>query len=320
VGCITESIVLFIDAQQYLDLYRMCGGKQLLGPLAAVKHQVFITAQIADEVTRNKLGVACKFFADDVFKGLMQEFKAIDRGLPNHLFSDPITSDLRSKLKAIRDGIGQLRKASEIAVSDLLQQIGRSEDEVSRVLAGVFEQAVEASPSELDRARARKERGRAPGKSGDALGDQISWEQLLSCAEKWSEVWIISRDCDYCHKYAEAVVLNASLYHDLMKKRPGIVAHCFTEMEKGLRDFLRANPVPDAKLPPPEEAERINREQGSLPPMGWLDGDDGSTSWIRAVGEARRNWPNWRRQNSQVDPWESVEGLPPPGLPPDLVE
>jgi hypothetical protein len=58
--------MLFIDSQQYLDLYRMHTGKQLLKPLASVKDRVFITAQIADEVTRNKLEIAYLFFCHPV--------------------------------------------------------------------------------------------------------------------------------------------------------------------------------------------------------------------------------------------------------------
>jgi len=306
--------VLFIDSQQYLDLYRLCGRKKLLGPLASVSDRVFITAQIADEVTRNKVGVAKKFFTDH-FKGLGQEFLAIGKGLPDQLFSDTVTGDLQAKLKAIRDGVGGMREAADKAVDDLLQQIGRSEDDVSRVLAGIFARAVEANQSELDCARARKERGRAPGKPDDALGDQINWEQFLTCAEKWPQVWIISRDGDYCHKYAETAVLNASLYHDLTQKRPGIVVHCFTEMEKGLRDFIKANPVPDAKLPAPDEAERINKEQELLPSLDWLvSGDD--AAHIIAVQESVR------RRRASV-PWIAAhqdEVLPPPALPPGLVE
>jgi hypothetical protein len=91
--------------------------------------------------------------------------------------------------------------------------------------------------------------------------------------------------------------------------------HCFTEMEKGLRDFIKANPVPDAKLPAPDEAERINKEQQSLPPLAWLDCDVGGAYVIAMQEAAKRRWSaEWRRRNSVVNPWDSVEGLPPPGL------
>src|SRR5262249_37723678 len=149
--------------------------------------------QIRDEVTRNKVGVAKKFFAEH-FRELGQEFKAINRGLPNQLFSDAVTKTLQAKLKAIANDVIEMSVAAHKAAEDLLQQIGRSEDDVSGALAGIFSRAEEANKSEIERARERKERGRAPGKPDDALGDQLSWEQFLTHAEKWPEVWIISRD------------------------------------------------------------------------------------------------------------------------------
>jgi hypothetical protein len=288
--------VLFIDSQQYLDFYELPSLKLLLGTLAAVSDRVFVTTQIADEVTRNKVGVALKFFTN--------------KGVPDQLIGETVSGELQAK--AIRDGVVGTREAGDKPVGDLLQQIGRSEDEVSRVFARIFARAVEANESELKRARERKERGRAPGKPRDALGDQINWEQFLTCAEKWSQVWIISRDGDYCHKYAETVILNASLYQDLTQRRPGIVVHCFTEMERGLRDFIKVNPVPGAKLPTPDEAELINKEQQSLPPLGWLDSGDDGTYVIAMQEAAKRRWSAAWMRNS-VNPWESVEGLPPPG-------
>lgn len=282
------STVLFVDTQQYLDLYRLSGRKLLLGLLVKVSNQVFITSQIADEVTRNKVSVAKKFFTDR-FKGLAQEFKAIGKGLPDQLFSDTVTSELQAKLNAIPDCIDVMREAADKAVVDLLQQIGRSEDEVSRVLAGIFSRAVDANQSELDCARARKERGRAPGKPGDALGDQINWEQFLTVAEKLPQVWIISADGDYCHKYAETVVLNAALYYDLTQKRRGIEVRCFTEMEKGLRDFVEANRVPDAQLPTADEAQRINKEQEGLPPRStWLDSGMDDANMVAILSAYRK--------------------------------
>ena len=301
---------LFIDSCQYLDLYQMCGRKKLLEPLGSVSDRVFITSQIADEVTRKKVGVAKKFFTDH-FKGLGQEF-SVGKGLPDQLFDHSVTADLQTMLTAIKDGVGRMRGATDKAVGDLLQQIGRSEDPVSRVLAGIFARAVEANQSELDRARARKERGRAPGKPTDALGDQINWEQFLTCAEKWPQVWVISRDGDYCHKYAETVVLNASLYHDLTQKRPGIVVHCFTEMERGLRDFIKANPVPDAKLPAPDEAERINKEQESLPPLDWFTSSfsDAANAAVQETYRFRRASAAWiAAQSNPIAPGV----FPPPG-------
>jgi len=256
--------MLFIDTLQYLDLYRTFEGKKLLGTLAAVKEHVFITAQITDEVTRNKLEVANSFFAEQL-KGLNQEFKAIKKGMPDQLFSIDVFNDLKAKLNLVSEHINGMNKAANKAINELLERIGLSQDDVSLGLSVIFDRAVDASAEELDRARARKERGKAPGKVANALGDQINWEQFLTRVHDWPEVWIISRDGDHCQKWSEQAVLNPALYQDLVKKRQDIVVHCFTEIEKGLRHFTEAKAIADAKLPTPEEADLINKEQEALP-------------------------------------------------------
>lgn len=288
--------MLFIDSNQYLDFYRQPGLKALLKPLAKVSDRVFITSQIADEVTRNKVAVAKKFFTE-LFAGLGME-KAIN-GLPDQLFNAAVTIELQAKLRAIPDTIKATRQVADKAVVDLLLQISRSEDEASKALARIFSRAVDADQAELGRARARRERGRAPGKPDDSLGDQISWEQFLTSAEKenWPQVWIISRDSDYCSKYAETAVLNAALYRDLVQKRPDIVAHCFTEMEKGLRNFIETNSVRDAQLPTPDEAERINREQEALSLSLWMNYDDSNTDFLiqQHLARQKNEWAMMRR-------------------------
>ena len=280
--------VLFIDSNQYLDFYRKPGLKRLLQPLAKVSDRVFISFQIVDEVTRNKVAVAKKFFTGH-FAGLGME-KAI-AGLPDQLFSAAVTSELQAKLKGIHDQIEATRQAADKAVGDLLLQISQSEDEVSKALASIFGRAVDADQSELDRARVRKERGSAPGKPDDSLGDQVSWEQFLTKVEKenWRQVWIISKDGDYCSKYAETVVLNASLYLNLVQKRSNIAVHCFTELEKGLRHFIETNSVQDAQLPTAEEAAAINKEQEALPPFDWTFYDDGGWHSVVQMYAARQN-------------------------------
>lgn len=308
--------MLFIDSNQYLDFYEKPGLKALLQPLAAVSDRVFITSQIADEVTRNKVAVAKKFFTL-LFAGLGME-KAV-KGLPDQLFSATVTSELQAKLRGIPDSIKATRQAADKAVGDLLLQISQSEDDVSKAFARIFGRAVDADHSELDRARERKERGRAPGKPDDSLGDQISWEQFLTSAEKenWPQVWIISRDSDYCSKYAETVVLNAALYRDLVQKRPDIVVHCFTEMEKGLRNFIETNSVLGAQLPTRDEAEAINKEQEALPPFGWKDFDDGgwySVVQQYAVRQRNYNAATWIPPNITITMSDEVLPSPEPKL------
>ncbi len=56
--------MIFIDANQYLNLYRTIGSKSLLAAMEEQQDHIFITAQIVDEVNRNKVDVVAKFVAD----------------------------------------------------------------------------------------------------------------------------------------------------------------------------------------------------------------------------------------------------------------
>jgi hypothetical protein len=277
--------MLFIDAQQYLDLYRMSGGKALLEPLAEVRGAVFVTEQVTDEVARRKLEVAAGWLAGQFtaaaaeFAALNEEFRDIKKEIPEHLFSPKVTAALKTKLTDFKKAASAMHRALREykedvarAVGDLLEQISRSEDEVSKALAVLFHRPVEATQEEVQAGRLRRETGRAPGKKADPLGDQISWEQILRRIKDCPRLWITSRDRDYCEKHADRTFLNAAMYQELKRLNPGIEVRCFSEMERGLRDFISASVMPSPKLLPNEEAEKINKEQETLPPLSGMAG------------------------------------------------
>ncbi len=55
---------LFIDADQYLKLYMADKGKKrLLRILNESREYIFVTAQVVDEVQRNKLSLAERFLS-----------------------------------------------------------------------------------------------------------------------------------------------------------------------------------------------------------------------------------------------------------------
>ena len=86
---------------------------------------------------------------------------------------------IREQLQKIREKVNETKEEFKKLTHDLLEQVSQSKDEVSKVLAGLFSQAVAPNEGELQRARARKERGNPPGKKSDPLGDELSWEQGL---------------------------------------------------------------------------------------------------------------------------------------------
>jgi hypothetical protein len=101
---------IFIDANVYLDFYRIPSGKKLLTSLLEQRDHIFVTTQLVNEVTRNKLKVAAN--------SLDTQFAKIQLpGLPDQLFDvlEGAAADLREKHIAVRQIIdpvmGPLRLA-----------------------------------------------------------------------------------------------------------------------------------------------------------------------------------------------------------------
>ncbi len=254
---------LFIDANIYINLYGMVAGKKLLGSLEEQKTHILVTTQIVDEVYRNKLKVARAFF--------LAKFKNLDiseGSVPDHLFGigDEKTTELRDSLK-------QAAKVKDELVNltvKTFSEISRSEDEVSRRLMEIFDKALTPSPEELQRARDRKERGNPPGKPEDPLGDQISWEQLLTYCKGKHRIWLITADSDYHTTYEKTLLLNAKLYRELAAvcdEKPEV--YCFSDLLNGIQHFGRNAGVKAENLPTVEEAKEIEQELNTLAPLAY---------------------------------------------------
>ena len=238
--------LLFIDANQYLDLYRTETATHQLPALQEQHAHIFVTTMIVDEVQRNKVKVAAEFL-------MKQESK------------------------------------KELA-HDLLDQITRSEDEVSKTLAALFAHAIPHTEDALQRARRRKELGNAPGKiKNGPVGDQLTWEQILDQCKGKSAVWIITRDGDYATEYEKKMFLNAMLYQDLVRlyQRPPEV-FCFNNIPEGILHFAELTKTKADKLPRPEEIEEIKKELDSLPPFGWMDSSMDDATMVAILSHRQR--------------------------------
>lgn len=75
-----DDVLLFIDANKYLDLFRTDKGKKLLAPLGEQVDHIFVTQRVVDEVQRNKIPVAADFLA-----GKFKELKLLTFNVPDHL-------------------------------------------------------------------------------------------------------------------------------------------------------------------------------------------------------------------------------------------
>ncbi|HKA20221.1 MAG TPA: PIN domain-containing protein [Blastocatellia bacterium] len=188
--------LIFLDANQYLDFYRTIAGRKLLDALIEQSEFIFVSAQIVEEVQRNKLTVAADFF-----RGKLEQLKINEFSVPDHLLElSAETSNLRDDLRKINEDVKKIKKRLETSFADTLQKISRSEDGVSKALDQIFKRAVPHTDEVITLARRRKEFGTPPGKRAGPLGDQITWELLLAHSKDTSKVWIISKDSDYLTK------------------------------------------------------------------------------------------------------------------------
>ena len=230
--------LVFIDANQYLQCYRLAAGKKLLPAIKAQQEHIFITKQVVDEVQRNRLRLTADL--------LTSETKELEQAARCTAF----TEDLRLKVSAARAKFAT-------AARETLQQVSRSEDDVSKALAELFKTAVVEWTDELQRARLRKEKGNPPGKQNDPLGDQLTWEQLLSHTTGKSKVWIISSDQDYFAKLKGKLFLNTLLHQELAAlNTPPTRVFCFDDLVDGLKDFATQTGAKADALPTEEECAR----------------------------------------------------------------
>jgi hypothetical protein len=274
---------LFIDANQYLKLYMAYKGKKkLLGILSENQQYIFVTAQIVDEVQRNKLRVAERFIGA-ITQGIRdQELPTFDS--PEHFFgrSDPIAVGLHEKLKQIQKQTREVESDLQKAAFQVLQQISLSEDDVSKTLAEIFKKAVVHTPEEFQRAKDRKQRGNPPGKPADPLGDQLSWEQLLSHCKSKMRIWIVSEDSDYSIKYHGKRLLNSFLQQDIKRGRhPSPEAFCFDNVLSAIEDFESKTGVKRVTTLTKDESREIKEELDSLLPFGFGGPEHG----VRGFGE-----------------------------------
>jgi hypothetical protein len=111
--------------------------------------------------------------------------------------------------------------------------------------------------------------GNPPGKNKDPLGDEITWEQLLSRAGSASKLWIISKDSDYFAESGSQLYLNAFLYQELLGLNPNLEVVCFNRLANGIDDFSKALGIKVEEPLSPKEVEEFKKEQDGLPPAGW---------------------------------------------------
>ncbi len=255
---------LFIDANIYLRFYDSSRRelKKLLDSLLEVKDYLFITNQIASEIRRNKLCVAARSF-----KKTFQDMGIQKATLPEHL-DDTESSSMKKwnekRNKLITDENTLKEDYTEI-IHRSLESIMVSTDSVSLILGKLFVSPIVASEQEIAAARKRKELGSPPGKHGNPLGDEISWEQLLNTYNGSEKIWLISNDHDFFVEYDKKPYLNAFLYNELKLKNKGKPPSifCFRSLADGLANFNETSGHKIKQLPSPDLLNAIKMEEAA---------------------------------------------------------
>jgi hypothetical protein len=276
-----DDALLFIDANKYLDLYRIALGKKLLAPLGEQINYIFVTQQVVAEVQRNKIQVAADFL-----RAQFKELKIQTFNIPDHLSGTGTEQgkNILQQMKEVKQQIDKLNVEVESLALGIMEQISSSEDEVSKALTPIFAKAVPHSPEELQRARERKELGNPPGKNTNPIGDQLTWEQILTHFEGKKRLWIISRDGDYGTVYEGKSFPNHFLYSELCKIVSNPKIYIFEDLVKGIEHFVKETGINAENCLTPEETEEIKQEEKSLP---YLDALLSSMSLTQQIPSTR---------------------------------
>jgi hypothetical protein len=256
---------LYIDANIYLRFFDTQSRefKKLLKSLQEAKKNIFVTEQVHDEVLRNKLDVFIRFFKPNNFGlktfGLLEHLSDVeDEAIKKW---NKTTEEIQYKIKA---HVLELEKIGLAQIENILN----NKDEVSKILSNIFADNIKMPTADsVKNARIRKERGNPPGKKGDPLGDQLSWEQLLEVIKEGDEIWIITKDGDYLHQFNDNVYLNPFLDRDLKAKNIKAY-HVFDSLAKGLKHFSsNLGKEKLASLPQDKELDIITNQEITSEPI-----------------------------------------------------
>jgi hypothetical protein len=249
--------LLYIDANIYLGFYNSNQRefKKLLDSLIELKHNILLTDQICNEITRNKL----KVFRGSI-ESYVSQLSLLPTTLPEHFDDEtsPSFSDWNKKRREIDDKIKESNKEIIPLLDAASKDISKSVDTVSKKLEPLFADAKEATDADIFKARLRREVGNPPGKRDDPLGDQLSWEVLLTNVPKMSKLMIVSSDRDYYseNKNKKELYLNPFLVQDLKSANPAIEFEVFNKLSEALREFAKLTEI--KSLPPADTLNKIS--------------------------------------------------------------
>jgi hypothetical protein len=216
-------------------------------------------------------------------------------------------------MKEIGQKIAQVNIELRALAAEIIKKVSQSADEVSTVLAPIFAKAVCHSDEQFRKAKERKLRGDPPGKETHSIGDQLTWEQILSRFVGKTKLWIITRDSDYGAMYDGKGFLNQFLYEELLKVSPSAEAFLFENIPSAIAHFAEIMGVKADGLPTPEQMDEIKREEETLPPgrqLYW--GPDYRLASLAALGFLPRSTGGGLSSGETSLSWSQITSHEPP--------
>jgi len=251
-------MLIFVDTNIFLAPYKrrreVAAHKELLSGLSGLAPHLLVTDTVRDEFERNRV----------------QAYQTANAAIPSglqipdiwlHHTDDAAQSDaiIKSK-KKLSNECRKMIKDWTAHHEKNLRSIAMGVDDVSRILAPVFKRAMSESAEQLQRARVRKEKGQPPGKRPNALGDQISWEQILDSAKGKGAVWIVSEDGDYFDKIDGELLLKPTLRRELLNVDALINIRCFPGLVDMFKAAQEAGLIDQSKLPTAAAMQAVTEE------------------------------------------------------------
>jgi len=254
-----NTMKIFIDTNVYLDFYRSKDVATLIHPLTELSDYIIITKQIVNEVYRNKCARAVEILNDDIKK---YQFRRpfIDFLTKQAIIDiDPEINEkinrVQTNAKNINKEIDELKKALEEVYQKTIEHVSKSEDKISIELEEIFKNALDHTDNQLKRAQIRKNLGNPPGKKGDPIGDELSWEQILDYSQENNcPIWVVSKDGDFMIKSNNGQPLGNSLLIKEIQERKLPEFLFFDDLTFALKKFKEEIKC-DFKLPSEEELQ-----------------------------------------------------------------
>lgn len=249
---------IFIDTNIYLDFYRLNSVRAMLPPLENLSEHILSTEQVVNEVLRNRVSVTRDFLRED-----LKKCQLVKPSIPDFLTKEAVSEicpEIAKISKECSETFKTFEELSKTIYSKSVEHVANGDDEISKTLARIFTNVLVPDVEQLRRARIRKELGNPPGKKEDPIGDEITWEQLLTYRTKNKcEIWIVSKDEDfYSINISGAIVPNAYLLNEVNDSGPSI--KFFRDLPTALKEFKKSI-LPDLELPTEEEMEKAEQAQ-----------------------------------------------------------